>query len=115
VPNDGNKQRRFPARYRARAPSGLRAAVVQRRGKVENVARKICGSSKGIIRLPLLICPFRADPSKPWEWRQKLGKLAKECGFRDLRAFKLRFGPHWAWLLHDVILAVNLDPAGAVP
>ena len=45
------------------------------------------------------------------EWRQKLGQLAKECGFRDMRSFKWRFGPHWAWLLQDVILAVNLEPA----
>ena len=43
------------------------------------------------------------------EWRAKLGKLAKECGFADMAGFRKMLGPRWAWHIQGVIENINLD------
>ena len=38
------------------------------------------------------------------EWRIAVARVAAECRFNDLRDFRERLGPRWAFLLRDVIL-----------
>jgi len=43
-----------------------------------------------------------------WIWRHKLATWAKEKGLADTEAIKAIYGPRWAYLLRNEILAVSL-------
>jgi hypothetical protein len=59
-------------------------------------------------------CNFAWHSPRSWLWRHKLAAAARALGFKSEQAFKVEFGPKWAYKLADLIMDVDLqrEPGG---